>query len=78
MSVGVRTIELPRESWCASIATLRAYGLPSMREYADCLEQQLEQHLPDQATVGLHLTDTLVCAPPTEHAGSWGFHNQGP
>ena len=30
-----------------------------MREHADRLEQQLEQHPPNQATVTLHLTDEV-------------------
>ena len=32
-------------------------ALPSMLEHADYLEQQLEQHGPDEMTVTLHLTD---------------------
>ena len=36
-----------------------AKGLPYMLEHADALEQQLDQHPPDQVTVTLHLTDDV-------------------
>ena len=38
---------------------LREKALPSMLEHADRLEQQHDQHPPDQATVTHHLTDEL-------------------
>jgi hypothetical protein len=55
----VTAVELPWGTWRAIIKAQREKGLPSMREHADQLEQQLEQHSPDQATVTLHLTDDL-------------------
>ena len=55
----MRTIELPWETWRAIIAALRARGLPYMVEHAASLEQQLEQHPPDQPTVRLSLTDDV-------------------
>lgn len=55
----MRTITLPWEDWRAIIAALRAKGLPYMLEHADRLEQQLDQHPPDQATVALNLTEDL-------------------
>jgi hypothetical protein len=55
----VNAIRLPWETWRAVIDVLRAKGLPYMLEHADLLEQQLEQHAPDQAMVTLHLTDDL-------------------
>jgi hypothetical protein len=55
----VNAITLPWETWRAVIGVLRAKGLPFMLEHADEVEQQLEQHAPDQVTVTLHLTDDL-------------------
>ncbi len=55
----MRTITLPWETWRAVIAVLREKALPYMREHADQLEQQLEQHPPDQAMVTLALTEDL-------------------
>ena len=55
----MRTITLPWETWRASIGVLREKAPPSMRVYAALLEQRLEQHPPDQATVTLHLTDDV-------------------
>jgi hypothetical protein len=55
----VNTIELPWETWRAVIAALREKGLPYMLEHADYLEQHLEQHGPDEATVRLSLTDDV-------------------
>ena len=52
-------VELPWGTWRAIIEAQRDKGLPSMREHADHLEQQLEQHPPDQATVPLSLTDDV-------------------
>jgi len=52
-------VELPWEIWPAVIAALRAKGLPSMREHADYLEPQLEQHGPGEDTVRLSLTDDV-------------------
>jgi hypothetical protein len=52
-------VALPWETWRAVIAVLRAKALPHMLNHADELEQQLEQHPPDQVTVTLHLTDDL-------------------
>ena len=47
------------EDWQAVIGVLREKALPYMLEHADRLEQQLEQHAPDQATVTLSLTDDV-------------------
>jgi hypothetical protein len=55
----MRTITLSWEDWRAVIAVLRVKGLPSMLEHADLLEQQLERHGPDEATVRLSLTDDV-------------------
>jgi hypothetical protein len=55
----MRTITLSWETWRAVIATLREKALPYMLDHADRLEQQLEQHPPDQATVPLNLTDDM-------------------
>jgi hypothetical protein len=55
----MKTIELPWETWRAVIAVLRAKGLPYMLEHADNLEQQLEQHGPEESTVRLSLTDDV-------------------
>jgi hypothetical protein len=55
----MRTITLPWKTWRAVIAALREKGLPYMREHADHLERQLEQHGPDEATVRLSLTDDV-------------------
>jgi hypothetical protein len=55
----VNAITLPWEIWRSVIGVLREKGLPSMLEHADALEQQLEQHAPDQVTVTLHLTDDV-------------------
>ncbi len=56
----MRTIALSWEAWRDIIAALYAKGLPYMREHTDALEQQLEQHGPDQATVTLSLTHLLT------------------
>ncbi len=45
------------ESWRAVIAVLREKALPSMLERANYLEQQLEQHPPDQPIVSLNLSN---------------------
>ena len=55
----MNTIELPWETWRAVIDALREKGLPYMLEHAERLEQQLEQHGPDEATVRLSLTDDV-------------------
>jgi hypothetical protein len=55
----MRTITLPWETWRVVIAALREKGLPYMLQHADHLEQQLEQHGPDEATVRLSLTDDV-------------------
>jgi hypothetical protein len=55
----MNAIELPWETWRAIIAVLREKGLPDMLEHADRIEQQLDQHPPDQPTVRLSLTDDL-------------------
>jgi hypothetical protein len=39
---------------------LREKGLPSMLEHANVVEEQLEQHSPDEPTVRLSLTDDVV------------------
>jgi hypothetical protein len=45
------------ETGRANIDVLRATGLPYKLEHTDHLEQQLERHPPDQATMTPHLTD---------------------
>jgi hypothetical protein len=55
----MRTIALPWETWRAIIDVLRKQGRPSMLDHADQLEQQLDQHPPDQETVTLHLPNDL-------------------
>jgi hypothetical protein len=55
----MRVIELPWEDWRDIIDALRAKGLPYMRDHADVLERQLDQHAPDQSTVRLNLTDDV-------------------
>jgi hypothetical protein len=47
------------EDWRAVITVLRENPLPGRREHADDLEQQLEQHGPDEPTVTLSLTDDI-------------------
>jgi hypothetical protein len=54
----MRKITLPRVTWRAVIAALRAKGLPYVLEHADHLERQLDQHPPD-AMVRLSLTDDV-------------------
>jgi hypothetical protein len=56
---GMNTIILSWEDWRAVIAVLREKALPYMLEHADYLEQQLERHGPDEATVTLSLTDDV-------------------
>ena len=53
----MQAFELPWETWRAIIAVLREKALPYMLDHADALEQQLQQHPADPATVILHLTD---------------------
>jgi len=55
----MRAIPLPRETRRAVIAALREKALPSRPQHADRLEQQLEQHGPDEPTVRLSLTDDM-------------------
>jgi hypothetical protein len=55
----MRTTELPRETWRAVIAALREKALPSMLEHANVIEEQLEQHGPDEPTVRLSLSDDV-------------------
>jgi len=55
----MNTITLSWEDWRAVIDVLRANGLPYKRDHANLLEQKLEQHGPDEATVTLHLTDDV-------------------
>jgi hypothetical protein len=55
----MRTLTLPWETWRAVIAVLREKALPCLLEHPDALEQQLEQHPPDQLVVTLSLTDDL-------------------
>jgi hypothetical protein len=50
---------LPWEIWRAVIAVLREKALPSMLEHANVIEEQLERHGPDEATVRLSLTDAV-------------------
>jgi hypothetical protein len=52
----MNTIELPWETWRDVIDALRAKGLPYMLEHADQLEQELEQHPPDQPEMTLSPT----------------------
>jgi len=44
---------MPGGGWRAVIDALREKGVPSMLEHADYLEQHLERHGPDEATVRL-------------------------
>jgi hypothetical protein len=55
----MRSVARHWETGRAINEVLRATGLPYKLEHTDHLEQQLEQHSPDQATVTLHLTDDL-------------------
>ena len=55
----MNTITLSWEDWRAVIAVLCASGLPYKLEHADELEQKLEQHETDEATVTLSLTDDV-------------------
>jgi hypothetical protein len=55
----MNAITLSWETWRAVIAALREKAVPSMLEHADRLEQQLERHGPDEATVRLSLTDDV-------------------
>jgi hypothetical protein len=55
----VTVIELTWETWRAVIEVLRAKGLPHMLEHAERLEQQVEQHPPDRATVTLNVTEDM-------------------
>jgi hypothetical protein len=57
--MSLRKVELSWEDWRAVIAVLRAKALPYMLEHADHIERLLEQHGPDEATVGLSLTDDV-------------------
>ncbi len=52
-------IMLSWEDWRAVIDVLREKGLPSMLEHANVIEEQLEQHSPDEPTVRLSLTDDV-------------------
>jgi hypothetical protein len=56
----VQATALPWETWQAVIAALREKALPSMREHANLIEEQLERHGPGEATVRLSLTDDVV------------------
>jgi hypothetical protein len=55
----MNTITLSWEDWRAVINELRASDLPYKRDHADQLEQQLEQHPPEEAMVTLHLTEDV-------------------
>ena len=52
-------ITLSWEHWRAVITVLRSKGLASMLDHADIIEQQLEQHGPDEPMVTLSLTDDV-------------------
>ena len=52
-------ITLSWEDWRAVIAVLRKKGLPYMVDQANSIEQQLEQHGPDEPLVTLSLTDDV-------------------
>ena len=52
-------IELSWEDWRRVIDALREKGLPYMRDHADSIERQLDQHAPDRPTVRLILTDDV-------------------
>ena len=52
-------IDLSWEDWRAVIDFLRAKGVRSMREHADSIKRQLDQHAPDEAMVHLILTDDV-------------------
>jgi hypothetical protein len=53
------TITLSWDDWRAVNAVLREKGLPYMLEHANVIEEQLERHGPDEATVRLSLTDDV-------------------
>ncbi len=55
----MNAITLSWEDWRAVIAVLRKKGLDYMVEHADRLEQQLEQHGPDEPLVSLAMTDDV-------------------
>jgi hypothetical protein len=55
----LRSTLRPEDTTIKVIAVLRAMGLPYKMEHADHLEQQLEQHGPDERTVRLILTDDV-------------------
>ena len=55
----MNTITLPWETRRAVIAALREKGIPHMLEHANVIEEQLEQHGPDEPTVQLSLTDDV-------------------
>jgi hypothetical protein len=52
-------ITLSWETWRALITVLREKALPSMREHANVLEEQLERHGPDEPAVRLRLADDV-------------------
>jgi hypothetical protein len=55
----MNTITFSSEDWRAVIAVPREKRPDSMVERADRLEQQTEQHGPDQATVILNLAEDM-------------------
>ena len=55
----MNAITLSWEDWRAVIEALRAKGLPYMREHADSIERQLDQHAPDEPIVRLILENDL-------------------
>jgi hypothetical protein len=52
-------IDLAWEEWRAVIDLLRAKGPRYMREHADSIERQLDNHAPDEHIVRLILTDDI-------------------
>ena len=69
----MQTITLPWETWRAVIAALREKGLPYMLDHADYVEQNLEQHGPDEATVRLSLTDDVFLRSDNWARVQWGI-----
>jgi hypothetical protein len=55
----MNTITLSWETWRGVIAVLREKGLPYILDHTVRLEQQLEQHGPDELTARLRLTDDV-------------------
>jgi hypothetical protein len=59
LPAGMRTIALPWGDVAGHHRRAARKGLPYTLDHADRLEQQLDQHPPDQATVTLSLTEDV-------------------